>query len=135
LATYTRPRIQAFIPGILCFMLTFYLLTLPGSAFPEQNWFKSIQLDKWIHIGMFATLVGLFYWPYKNQWLSKSFKNKAIFISMLALAYGIVMEFVQKNYIPNRSFDVYDIVADGVGSFLPLFLKGWLAKKLVKTSK
>lgn len=84
---------------------------------------------------MFGTLVGLFYWPFKNAWLSPGFRSKAILISMLALAYGIAMEFVQKNYIPNRSFDVYDIVADGVGSFLPVFLVGWVGRKMIKKSK
>jgi hypothetical protein len=32
------------------------------------------------------------------------------------------MEFVQENWIPNRSFDVLDIAADAVGSFLVLLI-------------
>lgn len=32
------------------------------------------------------------------------------------LAYGIVMEFIQRYCIPNRSFDIGDIIADGIGS-------------------
>jgi hypothetical protein len=134
LASTSGLRFKAFIPGILCFLLTFYLLTLPGSTFPKEDWFDAIQLDKWIHIGMFGTLVGLFYWPFKNEWLSPGFRVKAILISLLALAYGIAMEFVQKNYIPNRSFDVYDIVADGVGSFLPVFFVGWVGRKMIRKS-
>ena len=35
--------------------------------------------------------------------------------AILWLVYGIAMEFVQQNFIPNRSFDVGDIIADGVG--------------------
>lgn len=81
---------------------------------------------------MFSTLVSLFYWPFKNSWQSPDFRKKAVIISSIALAYGIIMEFIQKNYIPNRSFDVYDIVADGVGSFLPVFLVRWVARKFIR---
>jgi VanZ family protein len=42
---------------------------------------------------------------------------KIIFIQIgiAVLAYGIAMEFVQKYFIPNRSFDVGDIIADAAG--------------------
>lgn len=36
-------------------------------------------------------------------------------------AYGIGMEFVQKYLVPFRSFDIGDIIADGVGCLLGLF--------------
>ena len=32
------------------------------------------------------------------------------------------MEFIQKYFIPNRSFDVGDIIADGVGSAIGLLI-------------
>jgi hypothetical protein len=34
------------------------------------------------------------------------------------------MEFVQKYFIPNRSFDLGDILADGVGSGIGAFIAG-----------
>ncbi len=33
------------------------------------------------------------------------------------LTYGVVMEFVQKYFVPGRSFDLLDILCDGIGSF------------------
>jgi len=35
---------------------------------------------------------------------------------ILAIAYGISIEFIQKNWIPNRAFDIGDIIADTAGS-------------------
>ena len=65
---------------------------------------------------MFLILTGLFSLPFKNTSLSIPEKrNKFILIGFLALAYGIAIEFVQKYFIPNRSFDVWDILADGLG--------------------
>jgi VanZ family protein len=31
------------------------------------------------------------------------------------LVYGIAIEFIQRNFVPHRSFDFFDIVADAVG--------------------
>jgi len=34
--------------------------------------------------------------------------------------YGVIMEYVQKYFIPNRSFDIGDILADTIGSIAGL---------------
>jgi len=120
-----KQRIFRFFPAICWFMLSFYLLTLPGSRFPKFGWFEKIYADKLVHICMFAILVLLFLVPFKQQRQKVSFLTAIIFAT-LALGYGIAMEFVQKNFIPNRSFELSDIVADGIGSFLPVI---WLLIK------
>lgn len=79
-----------------------------------------IQLDKWIHIFLFGIMALTLCWTvYKNNHRHTT-KNTTWFIvaALICLAYGIIMEFVQKNYIPNRSFDNGDIIADAIGSFL-----------------
>lgn len=55
---------------------------------------------------------------FKNN--KKPGKNRSYFIiaGLLCIAYGVGMEYVQKYYVPNRSFDVGDIIADSVGSVL-----------------
>ena len=45
----------------------------------------------------------------------RALKKGFIVIALLALAYGIGMEFVQKYFVLNRSFDVGDILADAGG--------------------
>jgi VanZ family protein len=85
-------------------------LIIPGSDLPKEDWFDKIYLDKWIHIFFFAVLVYLFYRPFKTL----SF-NWALPIAFFCLAYGIAMEFVQKYWVIDRSFDIWDIVSDGVG--------------------
>jgi VanZ family protein len=44
-----------------------------------------------------------------------------IWIGIIGLVYGAGMEFVQKYFIPNRSFDIGDIIADGIGSAIGVF--------------
>jgi VanZ family protein len=109
----------SFIPAIAWLILSIILLTLPGSSFPKENWFDKIWLDKWIHIGMFAIMVILWCWAMlKKNPDGIRLRTLFIWIGLASLAYGIGMEFVQKYFIPNRSFDVGDIIADGFGCTL-----------------
>lgn len=84
------------------------------------------QVDKLVHITMFFLLSYFFIYPVKNK---SNHKIRMLFIPILGLCYGIAMEFVQKYYIPFRSCDVKDMIADGVGSFAGYF---WWRIKLKK---
>jgi hypothetical protein len=104
---------------ILWFIISIVLLTIPGTAFPKENWLDKIWFDKWVHIGMFAIMVTLWCWAMLKKYsASTRLRTLFIWICLLCLLYGTVMEFVQKYFIPNRSFDVGDIIADGIGSVL-----------------
>lgn len=109
----------SFIPAFTWFIISVILLTLPGSAFPKANWFDKIWLDKWIHIGMFSILVILWCWAMLRRY-SGAARLRTIFIGigLIGIAYGIGMEFVQKYFIPNRSFELGDIAADATGCVL-----------------
>jgi VanZ family protein len=112
----------SFVPAIAWFIISIILLTLPGSSFPKENWFSKFELDKWVHIGMFAILVTLWCWAMLKIFsLSTKLRTIFIWIGLLCLIYGVGMEFLQKYFIPNRSFDAGDIIADAVGCTLGVF--------------
>jgi VanZ family protein len=106
-----------FIPAILWFIISTILLTLPGSSLPKEQWLDNIPwFDKWVHIGMFAIMVVLWDWALKKKYPDPT-KLKTIFlwVAVSALAYGIGMEFVQGGFIPGRSCDIKDMLADAAG--------------------
>ncbi len=108
-----------FIPAIAWFLLSLVLLCLPGSSIPKYPWLVGIYADKWVHIAMFAILYYLWSYPFAKSSLTEK-RKKTWFLLILAssISYGIMMEFVQKYWIPNRSFEIWDILADGLGSLL-----------------
>lgn len=101
--------------AVLWFIITTILLCIPGKKLPSIGWFQIYQVDKLVHIVIFGLLC--FLW-------CRALINKKYFLLMVLLmcCYGIIMEFVQENYIPNRSFDVGDIYADCLGSLAALLL-------------
>jgi len=104
-------------------LITQVLLSLPGSVFPSKGVFSIPHLDKIAHIGLFGGLVffwSLFFYFRKHV---PAIKPATIWIIIsMTIAYGIIMEFVQKNFIPNRSFDLGDIIADVAGSVIGYIL-------------
>ena len=98
-------------------LLMCILFVIPGSALPEQSWFADIQLDKWVHIGLFSVLIFLWCSAFElglpgNAWI----------VIISAIFYGLLVEYVQKTWIPNRSFDLYDVIADAIGSLMGLIV-------------
>lgn len=125
------PRFKKFIPGIAWFFLVLFLICLPGSAIPTpETWLNTIYFDKWVHAGLFGILTFLFIYPVSRSVNDLSFKiNKAYKIVIAAMIWGITTEFIQKFFIPGRSFDIFDWFADSFGI---LSAYAWCRKKYLK---
>lgn len=117
-----RRSFKRFIPGIAWFFLVLYLVCLPGSAIPSAGWMQDINIDKAVHIILFGTLVFLFCWaiavPSTNNGARLSYFLK---IAMAVSLWGLATEFIQKFYIPGRSFDLLDWAADSCGALIAWF--------------
>ncbi|HZI52910.1 MAG TPA: VanZ family protein [Chitinophagaceae bacterium] len=118
-----KNRNRFLIPAVAWLITCTIMLTLPASAFPSEKWYMKIPMfDKWAHIGIFCILSFLFCWGiFKSGIFTDSLKRNFVQIGISCLLYGIVMELIQRYFIPNRSFDTGDVIADGVGSLAGVF--------------
>lgn len=108
----------SFVPGIIWLIISTILFCLPASALPKETWLEKIWFDKWVHIGIFVVLVITWCWAcMSKQYLPARLRLIFFCISLTALFYGAGMELVQHTLVPNREFDVGDIIADAVGCF------------------
>lgn len=101
------------------FLFVLILLCLPGSTIPKYPWLSVIYADKWIHIILFYILCVLFSWPFRNAIMVGS--GRQIWFLCIAaggVSFGTLMEFVQENWVTNRSFEISDILADSIGCVL-----------------
>lgn len=114
---FLKNQMLFFLPAIGWFVLSVVLLTLPPSSFPEKSWLWAIPwFDKWVHIGLFTIMVVLLCWGfYMGKFFPEKLKYYFLASAVSCFAYGIVMEFVQRYWVVNRSFSFEDILADGAG--------------------
>jgi phosphoglycerol transferase MdoB-like AlkP superfamily enzyme len=127
--SYTLKFAFKFVPGVIWLGITFWLFTLPGSKIPDIDLFHQLQVDKIVPIFLFVVLCLSFMFPFKNVHYSTQIKRIIFFVLItLFIGYGIVIEFIQRDYIANRSFDIGDIIADSIGCLAALLfaVKYWL---------
>ena len=123
-------KIRSFWFAIIALVGATILFCLPGQEFPQEDWFAMIFLDKWIHVGLFAGLVGLWCLPFIHR-IEEIPKLKNIFIRITLgfILYGIAIEFIQGNFIQHRTFGIDDMIADAIGSGVGLLFAKWQLKK------
>ena len=116
-----------FLP-IFWTLLTIVLLCLPGSTLPSQGLFSIPGFDKYCHIVLFGGIV--LFWAF-NLYFRRAqdlkWRETLVFLALISINLGIVLEFLQFYYIPNRSFDSGDIFADMGGSIAALLFH-WFVK-------
>ena len=104
-------------------VLVIVLLCLPGSAFPDDGIFFGMEgfdhVDKFVHVIMFGGFV--LFWSFNRQVHIRQpgqLMKAILAITGISIVLGVVMEYVQLYFIPNRNFDRYDIIADTAASLL-----------------
>jgi hypothetical protein len=100
-------------------IFTQILLSIPGNLLEGTGMLHIPHLDKIAHIGLFGGLSLL--WCLFLHYRSGISRNVFLLVVMIVSMYGVAVEFFQFYFIPNRSFDVYDIVADVCGAFCGYF--------------
>ncbi len=91
---------------------------------PSLDVISFTQVDKLAHFLMFFFTMMWF------MYVSKKWLVSAVFLLLLAL----VLEWIQMNYIINRSFDWFDWIADGTGIVLCFLLLPVLIDKYFDSS-
>ena len=114
--------IRKFIPAIIWFFIVLVLVCLPGYDLPRaQDWMHKLYLDKWIHTSIFGFMGFLFMYPVGRSGFSRTEKwHYFIRIAIAGCLWGVTTEFIQKYFIPGRSYEVADWTADSIGNGIAL---------------
>ena len=109
-----------YLVAALAWAVLILVLTLtPGKSVPDLTLF---DYDKLGHAGIFLIQSYLLIMGfYKKSPGREGIHKYAIIGCTLAILYGFLIEFMQ-NFIPGRSMEVYDAVANIIGSFFGLVL-------------
>lgn len=96
------------------------LFCIPGDRLPDDDWLGKISIDKFAHVGLFGALVVLWGLPFiarstADPASQQSLTRIIILIVIIAVVYGVAIEFIQGAFIPNRSYSLADMIADALG--------------------
>ncbi len=112
-----------FLPGIAAAILIAYLSTSGGVQLPVGL----MSVDKFGHFVAYLGLCGSFLWGF---WNIGKLTNRILWIVFFcSTGYGILLEFIQFAYFPDRFFELLDIVANICGSFAALYLFRFFVNK------
>jgi len=109
-----------FIPAVIWGLLILYLSADPGINLPPSVW-DFLGIDKIGHLtfyGIFSFLIAYGYFKLPQTAIKKGLVNTLIISS----GYGLAMEIMQYSFFPNRYFEVLDIIANIIGSFVGILL-------------
>lgn len=123
--------IRYYLPAMGWIILILFLCTLPGSAIPGMSVFDKLHVDKIVHFVLFGGTVLLLAYGYYKQ--KGAISGLALFsLVVVVTLYGLAIEFIQKYLVANRSFDMYDLLADGLGAVAGALVFLWVGKRFLK---
>jgi glycopeptide antibiotics resistance protein len=105
---------------------------MPASEIPKIDF---IFFDKVAHALLHGVLCFIWLW-YSFKHDQNHISSRNVFVVLLmCFCYGLTIEVFQHWFTLTRTFDLFDLVANGVGSLLGLFVFWKLQKEVAKTSK
>ena len=110
--------------------LIWFLIILIGSILPSSN-VKEIEVsDKIIHFVFYAIFsFFLFFLSHKVTLGLDTLIKKWTFVFTIGTTVGLIIEFIQYTFIPSRSGEWLDVIANSVGILTMLF-SIYLLKKM-----
>ena len=111
-------KLKNYTPALIWAAIILYLSASSGIKVPETL-SDLIGMDKLGHLVIYAVFtVLLLFGVSKNRNLNQS---SLIFVVVLSSGYGVLMEVMQFTFFKGRYFEVLDIIANIIGSFVGLF--------------
>lgn len=110
-------------PGILCGIAILILTGFPGSVFPRVK--PIVGLDKVAHFLMYACFAFACIWGYRKQFVTNgiAYKKRALLLTLaISITYGGLTELMQEYFVPMRTGDWIDFLADSIGTLLGLLV-------------
>jgi VanZ family protein len=103
-------------PSILWAAFVLVICLMPGSNVPK---IKIPHFDKVVHVSIYMVLGLVTYYGWIMQVQFSSLRTRTVMKVMLVLAlYGLTIEVMQGTLTADRSFDLWDALANSVGAVI-----------------
>ena len=108
---------------------------MPARDIPSVSLLERIHFDKFVHFGLFGTLVALWTIPYASRHNPDKNTRFFLLVCLAACAFGAGMEWFQLEFT-DRDYENGDIVADSIGAITGMVISmAWVrARKAARPS-
>jgi len=113
----TKRVYLTYLPILIWTLIILKLSTGPGVQIPF-TWDDIVGIDKLGHLFFYLVHTILLYWTFEKQSIFKTRKQRTWWSFLLSTTLGILLEIVQFSFYPNRYFEILDIIANIIGSYL-----------------
>ena len=103
------------------FITTLFLL--PAKEVPEM---RIPFVDKIVHFAIFSVLTFIWLWFCESKKLVKY----TVWVLLLVLTYGIIIEALQELFFETRTADVWDVLANSIGILIGLAVFKKMEKRI-----
>jgi VanZ family protein len=108
--------IKRYLPAILWAGIIAFLSLTAATNLPKLDW-TLFTPDKVGHFTVYAILSMTFIWAFLWQQKEKTARYYG-YATLLASAYGVLMEYLQFQLTPDRQFEYPDILANIIGAIV-----------------
>jgi len=107
---------KPFIPGLIWGLFILLVDLIPASPIKNQEKTWLIGPDKIIHFIQHFVLSSLIFFGYLRY--STSQRIRIFWSIVIPLLFGVMIELIQEFFVPYRSFNLKDILANALGTLL-----------------
>ena len=118
------------IISIFVALVILYLSLTGSKTFDQVPLFNITFLDKVVHFGMYFTLMSVMI--FENRKTIKN-SNHYIFLILIPIFYGLLMEILQLTITETRSGDLLDFLANAAGALAALLIWLWIKPSFKET--
>jgi len=118
-------NLKSFYPAIIWALLITGMDLIPANPLKtqEQKWI--IGPDKFIHFAQHFVLSALLFWGFLTKNYNKT--HVLLLCILIPVALGTSIEIAQELWVPNRHFNIKDIIANVLGAIFLLFFTKTIA--------
>ena len=108
--------LKQFLPALGWSVVILVMSILPGKKLPKVGWNFFVHLDKIAHAIVYFLLALAIGWSLRKQ--GQIGLRGALGVVMVCTVYGILLELLQYHFLSDRFFEIHDIIANIIGSFV-----------------
>ena len=119
-------------PGISWALLILVLSSITTPSFRIPDLFDLFAPDKIAHFVFYAVYVVLFYRGFAEMPVNTVYHRNQFSIPLLSgILYGGLIELYQGYFLPNRTADYVDFIANTIGALIGWGVARWMSKRRV----